>query len=273
MIDGLASAMTSTAAPAMIASTAIFASFFWSGGMTNFNLGIYGVAVSAVGMLSTLGITLATDAYGPVADNAGGNAEMAQLPADVRKKIDALDALGNTTAATGKGYAIGSAALTSLALIAAYCNQAALFGKEMTLSLRDPAVLAGLFIGGMLPFLFCSMTMRSVGRAAGKIIMEVRRQFRDIPGLMEGKARPDYARCVAIATTAAQKEMILPSLLAIAAPLGVGLLAGIEAEADSHRGRHRFCPGRHDGQLRRRVGQCQKICRRRSLRRERVAGP
>jgi K(+)-stimulated pyrophosphate-energized sodium pump len=231
IIAGLSVGMMSTAIPVIIVGIAILASFFLSGGAANFNAGLYGVGISAVGMLSTLGITLATDAYGPVADNAGGNAEMSHLPAEVRKKTDALDALGNTTAATGKGFAIGSAALTALALIAAYKDQVALYGKEMTLSLMNPNVLVGLFIGGMLPFFFCSMTMRAVGRAAGKIVVEVRRQFKEIIGLMEGKAKPDYARCVTIATKAAQKEMIAPSLLAIIAPLAVGLLVGIEAEA------------------------------------------
>jgi K(+)-stimulated pyrophosphate-energized sodium pump len=231
IIGGLAVGMMSTAVPVIVVCIAIMVSYFLSGGANNFNAGLYGVAISAVGMLSTLGITLATDAYGPVADNAGGNAQMSNLDPEVRKKTDALDALGNTTAATGKGFAIGSAALTALALIAAFRDQVALYGKEMTLTLMNPNVLVGLFIGGMLPFFFCSLTMRAVGRAAGKIVIEVRRQFKEISGLMEGKAKPDYARCVTIATAAAQKEMIFPSLLAIIAPIGVGLLVGVEAEA------------------------------------------
>jgi K(+)-stimulated pyrophosphate-energized sodium pump len=230
IIAGISVGMMSTVIPVIVVGIAILASYFLSGGATNFNAGLYGVGISAVGMLSTLGITLATDAYGPVADNAGGNAQMAHLDPEVRKRTDALDALGNTTAATGKGFAIGSAALTALALIAAYRDQVALYGKELSLSLMNPNVLVGLFIGGMLPFVFCSMTMRAVGRAAGKIVIEVRRQFKEITGLMEGRAKPDYARCVTIATSAAQKEMIIPSLMAIIAPIAVGLLVGIEAE-------------------------------------------
>ena len=229
IIGGLAVGMLSTALPVVIVGTAVLLSYFLSGGAADFNAGLYGVAISAVGMLSTLGITLATDAYGPVADNAGGNVEMSQLPPEVRKRTDALDALGNTTAATGKGFAIGSAALTALALIAAYRDQVHLYGMEMVLSLMTPNVLVGLLIGAMLPFFFCAMTMRAVGRAAGSIVMEVRRQFKEIAGLMEGQAQPDYARCVSIATGAAQKEMIMPSLLAISAPLVVGLLIGVEA--------------------------------------------
>jgi len=231
IIAGLAVGMMSTAVPVIVVGMAILASFFLSGGAANFNMGLYGVAISAVGMLSTLGITLATDAYGPVADNAGGNAEMSHLDPSVRKRTDALDALGNTTAATGKGFAIGSAALTALALIAAFRDQVGLYGRELDLNLMNPNLLVGLFLGGMLPFLFCSMTMRAVGRTAGAIVIEVRRQFKEIVGLMEGTAKPDYARCVTIATKAAQKEMIVPSLMAIVVPILVGLLIGMEAEA------------------------------------------
>jgi K(+)-stimulated pyrophosphate-energized sodium pump len=231
IISGIAVGMMSTMIPVVVVGVAILTSFFLSGGAANINAGLYGVAISAVGMLSTLGITLATDAYGPVADNAGGNAQMSNLEPEVRKKTDALDALGNTTAATGKGFAIGSAALTALALIAAYRDQVFLYGKELNLNLMNPTVLVGLFIGGMLPFMFCSMTMRAVGRAAGKIVVEVRRQFKEIVGLMQGTAKPDYARCVNIATAAAQKEMIIPSLMAIIAPITVGLIIGVEAVA------------------------------------------
>ena len=229
VIGGIAVGMLSTAIPVFLVGAVVLGSFFLSGGVSNFNAGLYGVGISAIGMLSTLGITLATDAYGPVADNAGGNAQMAGLQPEVRRRIDALDALGNTTAATGKGFAIGSAALTALALIAAYRQQIVVLGIDLNLSLLNPNVLVGLFIGGMLPFLFSSLAMQAVGRAAGSIITEVRRQFKEIAGLMEGKSWPDYARCVDIVTRAAQKEMILPSLTAIIAPILVGLLIGVEA--------------------------------------------
>jgi K(+)-stimulated pyrophosphate-energized sodium pump len=229
IIAGLSTGMASTIVPILVVGAAILTSFYLAGGSASFNAGLYGVGIAAVGMLSTLGITLASDAYGPVADNAGGNAQMSGEPEYVRERTDALDSLGNTTAATGKGFAIGSAALTALALIAAYRNELLILGKSIDLSLLNPRVLVGLFIGGMLPFVFSSLTMRSVGKAAGRIVMEVRRQFKEIAGLMEGKAKADYARCVDIATFTAQKEMILPSLLAILAPLVVGLVVGIDS--------------------------------------------
>jgi vacuolar-type H(+)-translocating pyrophosphatase len=231
IISGISVGMLSTALPVIVVCMAIMASYYLSGGASNPNMGLYGVGISAVGMLSTLGITLATDAYGPVADNAGGNAQMTNQPKEVRERTDALDALGNTTAATGKGFAIGSAALTALALIAAYRDQIVILGGKMDLSLMNPQVLIGLFIGGMLPFAFCALTMSAVGRAAGAVVVEVRRQFKEIVGLMQGKAKADYARCVSIVTKAAQKEMILPSVLAIAAPIAVGILCGINSVA------------------------------------------
>ena len=229
IISGMSVGMLSTAVPVIVVAIAIMASYYLSGGTFNANLGLYGVAISAVGMLSTLGITLATDAYGPVADNAGGNAEMTHQPKEIRQRTDALDSLGNTTAATGKGFAIGSAALTALALIAAYRDQIEIMGGKIDLSMMNPKTLVGLLIGGMLPFVFCSLTMSAVGRAAGSIVIEVRRQFKEIVGIMEGKAKPDYARCVNIVTVAAQKEMILPSMLAIVSPIAVGILAGVDS--------------------------------------------
>src|SRR5690554_743794 len=228
IIDGLAVGMLSTVFPVVVVAAVIFISYYYTGG-GNFQLGLYGIAISAVGMLSTLGITLATDAYGPVADNAGGIAEMSGLPAEVRRRTDALDALGNTTAATGKGFAIGSAALTALALIATYTQQVQSIDPffQFNLSITNPQVLIGLLIGGMLPFVFCSLTMQAVGRAAQKIVVEVRRQFKEIAGLMEGKAKPDYARSVDICAQAAQAEMIAPALIAIIVPVLVGLLLGV----------------------------------------------
>jgi len=250
IIDGLATGMYSAGLPVLTIVAGILCAYGFAGGFSGqagaFARGLYGIGFAAVGMLSTLGITLATDAYGPIADNAGGNAEMAGLPHEVRERTDALDSLGNTTAATGKGFAIGSAALTALALLASYVEECKIwlarldgnaaeiakmsiidFVNRQQVSIMNPLLIGGLFIGAMAAFLFCAMTMKAVGRAAGSMVEEVRRQFREIPGIIEGKARPDYARCVAISTAGAQREMIVPSLLAIIIPVLTGLILGI----------------------------------------------
>ena len=230
IISGLSLGMLSTVSPVVIVGVSVLISYYCSGGSADFNAGLYGVGVSAVGMLSTLGITLATDAYGPVADNAGGIAEMTHMPEEVRQRTDALDSLGNTTAATGKGFAIGSAALTALALIASYIDKVKQIDPSlsMDLSITNPTVLIGLFIGGMLPFLFAALTMEAVGEAAQSIVVEVRRQFREIKGLMEGKAEPDYGACVDMCTISAQRLMVAPAMVAVIIPVAVGLLLGPE---------------------------------------------
>ena len=226
IINGVGLGMFSTILPVVIVGAAISAAFFCStiGYDGNTQLGLYGISLAAVGMLSTLGITLSTDAYGPVADNAGGIAQMARLPKEVRERTDALDSLGNTTAATGKGFAIGSAALTSLALIANFVERMDTVGGKYSLSLMDPKVLVGILVGVCLPFVFSALTMNAVGRAARSVVIEVRRQFREITGLMEGKAEADYARCVDICSKASLKEMVIPTLLAIVSPIIVGVL-------------------------------------------------
>ena len=230
IIGGLGLGMLSTAMPIIIVAVCILLAYFLSGGAANASMGLYGIALAAVGMLSTLGITLATDAYGPVADNAGGIAEMAGLEPEVRQRTDALDSLGNTTAATGKGFAIGSAALTALALMASYIEKVKEVGAAdadfSSFSLMNPVVLVGLFIGACLPFVFAALTMNSVGRAAQSVVMEVRRQFKEIAGLMDGKADPDYARCVDLCTKASLKEMVLPSVIAVVTPIVVGMILG-----------------------------------------------
>lgn len=262
IISGIGLGMLSTAIPVLTIGVAIILAFLCA---TNFDvqnmlsaqtlsLGLYGVGIAAVGMLSTLGITLATDAYGPIADNAGGNAEMSKLPPHVRQRTDALDALGNTTAATGKGFAIGSAALTALALLASYIEEVKIalqhvnqhvivlsngvsvdvvnativdFMDYFQVTLMNPKVLVGVFIGSMMAFLFCGLTMNAVGRAAQSMVQEVRRQFREIKGILDGTGQPDYARCVEISTKGAQREMLLPSILAILAPIITGVIFGV----------------------------------------------
>ena len=256
IISGIGLGMISTTIPVIAVVIGVILSYWFASGFdfANINMGLYGIGIAAVGMLSTLGITLATDAYGPIADNAGGNAEMSGLGAEVRKRTDALDSLGNTTAATGKGFAIGSAALTGLALLASYIEEIRIglerLGTEILalpgglevaihnasftdfmmyydVTLMNPKVLSGIFIGSMMAFLFCGLTMNAVGRAASHMVEEVRRQFREIKGILEGKAEPDYARCVQISTKGAQREMVFPSLLAIAAPILTGVFFGV----------------------------------------------
>ena len=255
IISGIGTGMLSTAIPVIAVVVGTLGAYLLAaaGDLSDVTAGLYGIGMASVGMLSTLGITLATDAYGPIADNAGGNAEMSGLGPEVRRRTDALDSLGNTTAATGKGFAIGSAALTGLALLASYVEEIRMAleradvatidvaGKAIALSeatftdfmryydvtLMNPRVLAGMFVGAMMTFLFCGLTMNAVGRAAGKMVEEVRRQFREIKGLLTGETEPDYGRCVRISTRAAQHEMVVPSLLAIACPAIVGLILGV----------------------------------------------
>ena len=255
IIKGIGTGMISTAIPVFAIVVGIILAFLFAAdfNFSNVSMGLYGVGIAAVGMLSTLGITLATDAYGPIADNAGGNAEMSQLGEEVRHRTDALDALGNTTAATGKGFAIGSAALTGLALIASYIEEIRIgltragehvltigervvntvdasltdFMHYYDITLMNPKVLAGIFIGSMMAFVFCGLTMNAVGRAAQKMVNEVRRQFREIKGILAGTAEPDYARCVEISTRGAQREMVFPSVLAIIVPIVVGFVFGV----------------------------------------------
>ncbi|MBR6929953.1 MAG: sodium-translocating pyrophosphatase [Bacteroidales bacterium] len=255
IISGLGLGMLSTAIPVVTVGVAIILAYLCANGFNieftaaNLSRGLYGIGIAAVGMLSTLGITLATDAYGPIADNAGGNAEMSGLEPEVRKRTDALDALGNTTAATGKGFAIGSAALTALALLASYVEEIKIalvrigqdlpngveaakatlvdFMEAYNVNLMNPVVLVGVFIGAMMAFVFCGMTMNAVGRAAQKMVEEVRRQFSTIKGILEGKAEPDYERCVAISTKGAQQEMLVPSILAILVPILTGVILGV----------------------------------------------
>lgn len=237
IIGGLSLGMISTVWPVVIIGACVIISFFACGGQmfnpSSFNMGLYGVGVASVGMLSTLGITLATDAYGPIADNAGGIAEMSGMGEEVRSRTDALDSLGNTTAATGKGFAIGSAALTALALIAAYISQVNMIAPSMrfNLSITNPPVLVGLFIGAMLPFLFAALTMEAVGEAAQSIVHEVRRQFKEIAGIMEGTSEPDYASCVDLCTKSSQRLMLPPAILAVVVPIIVGLILGVNGVA------------------------------------------
>ena len=256
IISGVGLGMISTAIPVIAVVVGIIISYWFASDFdfSNVGMGLYGIGIAAVGMLSTLGITLSTDAYGPIADNAGGNAEMSGLGAEVRKRTDSLDSLGNTTAATGKGFAIGSAALTGLALLASYIEEIRIglerigmtmlelpggvlktlneatftdFMMYFDVTLMNPKVLSGMFIGSMMAFLFCGLTMNAVGRAAQSMVEEVRRQFREIKGILTGEAEPDYARCVQISTKGAQKEMILPSVLAIIVPILTGLIFGV----------------------------------------------
>jgi len=246
--------MFSAGIPVIVTCAGILAAFGLCNGFHELGSGLYGIGFAAVGMLATLGITLATDAYGPIADNAGGNAEMSHLPPEVREKTDALDMLGNTTAATGKGFAIGSAALTAMALLAAEIQEVDVWTRKLgdklhnsfsvsdlqaatdpimffvqryNLTVMNPLLLCGAFIGAMMAFVFCAMAMKAVGRAAGSMVEEVRRQFHEKPGIMEGKDKPDYARCVQISTKGAQRAMMVPSLMAIAVPVATGLILGV----------------------------------------------